>query len=225
MSSELFETRQEDYRQIYADIKLKISDQLPRCSGEMQKTLTREINRKLEDANALIQEMEFEVQKAPPSYRTKMLSNIRTYKRDVEQLSNDLKRLLSAKGGEKRMAFRYSEDDEVERLENTQRTQLMQGTASLTRASDSLARSHQVAAETDEIGNQIIDELGTQRESLLRTKSRLTETDENLSRSRKILNKMARSVLTNKLLLVIIILLELAILGGVLYWKISTKKK
>jgi vesicle transport through interaction with t-SNAREs 1 len=51
----------------------------------------------------------------------------------------------------------------------------MQGTESLYRASDSLARSHQVAVETDQIGNEIIGELDTQRESLLRTRERVSK--------------------------------------------------
>lgn len=62
----------------------------------------------------------------------------------------------------------------VQSFESAQRARLMQGTASLYRASDSLARSHQVAAETDQIGNEIISELDTQRESLLRTRDRVS---------------------------------------------------
>jgi len=49
----------------------------------------------------------------------------------------------------------------------------LQGTASLNRASDSIARSHQVAAETDQVADEIVTELGTQRESLLRTQDRV----------------------------------------------------
>lgn len=222
MSSELFETREEDYRQIYAETKRKLSEQLPKCSGEPQKKLTREISRSLEEARILIREMEDEVQKAPTSFRSQMMTSIRTYKRDLDQLSNDLKRALSKDVS--KVYFGFSEEDEIERMENSQRAQLMQGTSSLQRASDSIARSQLVAAETDMIGNEIVEELGTQRESLLRTRDRLTETDANLSKSRKILHRISRGVLTNKLLLVIIILIELGILGGVLYWKISSKK-
>lgn len=61
-----------------------------------------------------------------------------------------------------------------QRMENSQRAQLMQGTSSLQRASDSIARSQLVAAETDMIGNEIVEELGTQRESLLRTRDRVS---------------------------------------------------
>lgn len=51
---------------------------------------------------------------------------------------------------------------------------LLQGTESLNQASQSIARSHQIAAETDQIGTDIIEELGEQREQLERTKSRVS---------------------------------------------------
>jgi hypothetical protein len=56
----------------------------------------------------------------------------------------------------------------------SQRNKLCQGTQSLNRATDSIARSHQLAAETDEIGVEIIDELGRQRETLVRKVKKTT---------------------------------------------------
>ena len=100
---------------------------------------------------------------------------------------------------------------------------LLQGTDSLNRATQSIERSHRIAAETDQIGSEIIEELGEQRDQLERTKSRLVNTSENLSKSRKILRSMSRKVTTNKLLLSIVILLELAILGGLVYYKFFLK--
>lgn len=47
----------------------------------------------------------------------------------------------------------------------------------------------------------------------------LVNTNENLSKSRKILRSMSRKVITNKLLLSVIIVLELAILVGLVYYK------
>lgn len=51
---------------------------------------------------------------------------------------------------------------------------LLQGTDSLNRASQSIERSHRIAAETDQIGTDIIEELGEQREQLERTRSRVS---------------------------------------------------
>lgn len=56
----------------------------------------------------------------------------------------------------------------------SQRVLLLQGTDSLSRASESIERSQRIAAETDQIGTDIIEELGEQREQLQRTKSRVS---------------------------------------------------
>ncbi|XP_033110217.1 vesicle transport through interaction with t-SNAREs homolog 1B-like, partial [Anneissia japonica] len=90
-----------------------------------------------------------------------------------------------------------------------QRTRLIQGTESLNRASGSLDRTHRIAAETDEIGVGIIEELGGQKDQLLSTRDKLDNMDANLGRSRRILNSMARRVMTNKMILMSIILAEL----------------
>lgn len=66
---------------------------------------------------------------------------------------------------------------------------------------------------------QVLSELESQRESLLRTRQRLEDADEELSQARRILKKMYVNILTNKILLSVIILLELAILGGSIYHK------
>ena len=52
---------------------------------------------------------------------------------------------------------------------------------------------------------------------------RLVETDVELGRSRRILRKMYLNVFTNKIVLILIIVIEICILGGLLYWKFGTK--
>ena len=46
----------------------------------------------------------------------------------------------------------------------------------LSRASESIARSHVVAVETEHIGQDTMDELGQQRETLTRTRDRVSVT-------------------------------------------------
>uniref|UniRef100_A0A668W4G1 t-SNARE coiled-coil homology domain-containing protein n=1 Tax=Oreochromis aureus TaxID=47969 RepID=A0A668W4G1_OREAU len=117
---------------------------------------------------------------------------------------------------------RHGEAEEVTHLQS-QRALLLEGTDALNNASQSIERSQRIAAETEQIGTDIIEELGEQREQLDRTRNRLANTGENLSRSRKILRAMSRRLVTNKLLLGIIILMELAILGAVIYLKFFRK--
>ncbi|CAL1541625.1 unnamed protein product [Lymnaea stagnalis] len=214
MSSEKFESLEEDLNTILDELKTQVQN-LSHSSGEERKSLLRRVERKLEDANIIVQELESEAKLAPMNYRTQLLGRLRHYRNDLDQFARNLKRGNGAgSSGMDNSGF-----DREERLESSNRAKLFQGHQSLQRASDSIARSHQIAAETDQIGVEIIDELGSQRETLLRTKGRLGDTNASLSESRQILKGMARRMMTNKLILAIIILLELACLAGVIYWK------
>ncbi|XP_068951014.1 vesicle transport through interaction with t-SNAREs homolog 1B isoform X2 [Petaurus breviceps papuanus] len=170
-------------------------------------------------------EMEEELRYAPLSFRNPMMTKLRSYHRDLAKLQRDVRStpLIMLPGGDSRYGAYAIENEHMNRL-HSQRVLLLQGTDSLNQATQSIERSHRIATETDQIGSEIIEELGDQRDQLERTKSRLVNTNENLSRSRKILRSMSRKVATNKLLLSTIILLELVILGGLVYYKFFRKK-
>ncbi|XP_076683470.1 vesicle transport through interaction with t-SNAREs homolog 1B-like isoform X2 [Andrena cerasifolii] len=103
--------------------------------------------------------------------------------------------------------------------EEEHRRTLLEGNAVLARSVQSVARSQIAAAENEQIGTEVISELGGQRERLLQAKRRLSQTDEELNKARRILNIMRRGVLMNKFVLILIILLEVAILGIIVYLK------
>lgn len=103
--------------------------------------------------------------------------------------------------------------------EEEHRRTLLEGNAVLDRSVQSVARSQIAAAENEQIGTEVISELGGQRERLLQAKRRLSQTDEELNKARRILNIMRRGVLMNKFVLILIILLEVAILGITVYLK------
>lgn len=103
------------------------------------------------------------------------------------------------------------------------RRMVLEGRQILERTSASLARSNQVAIETENIGTSVIGELGEQRETLLRSQRRLENANDGLSKSNAILNAMQRNVIYNKLILICIILLEIVILAGMLFIKFAKK--
>ncbi|KAG9465056.1 hypothetical protein GDO78_019008 [Eleutherodactylus coqui] len=162
--------------------------------------------------------MEEELKVAPRSFQNQMMNKMHTYRKVLTELQREAKNTNVGFALDDRKGF-YSEENEQRAALNPQRSLLLQGHQSLSRTTDSIARSHCIAAETDAIGQNIVEELGGQREQLERTKDRLISTGENLSKSRKILAAMSRKIVTNKLLLSIIIVLEIAILGGVVYFK------
>ncbi|XP_073814229.1 vesicle transport through interaction with t-SNAREs 1b [Musca autumnalis] len=109
-------------------------------------------------------------------------------------------------------------------MQNNQQEQLMRNTYDvIQRTGDSLQRSNQIAYETEQIGTEVLSELGEQRESLLRSSRRLENTDDNLSQSRKIIRKLQREVLYNKIILILVIIMEIAILIGLVVIKFIRK--
>ncbi|XP_064602481.1 vesicle transport through interaction with t-SNAREs homolog 1B-like [Liolophura sinensis] len=214
MSSERFETLADDLTSLLDELRNKVDLRIPNYSGEERKNAIRQAERTLEQANFLLQDMEEQAKLAPISYRTQMLGKVRNHRRALEDISKSLKRGQTGTFGADNHGF-----DRDDRIAASQRSRLMQGTESLNRTSESIARSHRVAAETDQIGVEIIEELGQQRESLVRTKDRLHGTDSNLRKSRKILRSMVRRVMSDKMILIMIILVQLGCLGGVIYWK------
>ena len=106
-----------------------------------------------------------------------------------------------------------------------QRRVLMESRAAIERSNQSVVKSQAIAIESEQIGTEVMSELGTQRETLMRAKSRLTQTDQELDKSRKIINTMRKRVLTNKFVLILIIILEVVILGCTVYIKFFQKSK
>ncbi|XP_026194653.1 vesicle transport through interaction with t-SNAREs homolog 1B [Anabas testudineus] len=227
MSSEEFEKLHEIYRSLYEDIKL-MPERALKCQGEERKRLVRTFDERHGEAEEVLQGMEEELRVAPSSYRNAMSTKLRLYRRDLGKLQRDMKNPVLGLGSsfqpsEGSLHGIYSSQNKQSTHLQSQRTLLLQGTESLNNASQSIERSQRIAAETEQIGTDIITELGEQREQLDRTRNRLVNTGENLSKSRKVLRAMSRRLMTNKLLLGIIILMELAILGAVIYLKFFRK--
>ncbi|XP_043771508.1 vesicle transport through interaction with t-SNAREs homolog 1B-like [Cervus elaphus] len=207
-SSEHFEKLHEIFRGLHEDLRGVPERLLGTAGTEEKKKLIRDFDEKQQEANETLAEMEEELRYAPLSFRNPMMSKLRTYRKDLAKLHREVRStpLTATPGarGDTKYGTYTVENEHMNRLQS-QRTLLLQGTDSLNRATQSI--EHQ-------IGSEIIEELGEQHDQLERTKSRLVNTSENLSKSRKILRSMSRKVTTNKLLLSIVILLELAILGG-----------
>uniref|UniRef100_A0A8C4VCY7 Vesicle transport through interaction with t-SNAREs homolog 1B n=1 Tax=Falco tinnunculus TaxID=100819 RepID=A0A8C4VCY7_FALTI len=194
-SSEHLERLHEIFRGLHGELRSVPERLRGSAAGEEKKKLIREYDEKQREANETLREMEEELKYAPLTFRNQMMSKIRAYRRDLsifqrEMRSTDLGLGPGSQGDIKYGIF-STENEQSTNLQS-QRVLLLQGTDSLNRASQSIERSHRIAAETDQIGTDIIEELGEQREQLERTKSRLVNTSENLSKSRKILRSMSR---------------------------------
>ncbi|KAK4022078.1 hypothetical protein OUZ56_007565 [Daphnia magna] len=224
MSSEKFETLDEDVQGLFEVLQRKCTGRLEQCFGEEKKQIIADVERGIDEARQAIFEMEAEARAAPGSFRTEMMGRVRKHQDTASKLALLIKSskqaemsLASSRGA---MFENHSVGYNQNRgIDNALQATVRQGTAVLERTSQSLHRTTQVALESEEIGTGVIQELSQQREVLVRTRDRLTVTDAELGRSRRILRSMSRVALTNKLVLICIILLEICILAGLVYYK------
>lgn len=82
-------------------------------------------------------------------------------------------------------------------------------------------RAEVICRESEAIATETVGELATQRESLGRTRERVLEANAGLETTNKNLKYIHFKIVTNKILLCSIILMELIIIGLQLYLKFS----
>ncbi|CAD7671922.1 unnamed protein product [Nyctereutes procyonoides] len=197
--SEHFEKLHEIFRRLHEDLQGVAERLLGMAGTEEKKKLIRDFDEKQQEANETLAEMEEELRYAPLSFRNSMMSKLRTYQKDLAKLHRVVRStpLTATPGGRGDMKYgSYAvENEHMNRLQS-QRALLLQGTDSLNWATQSIERSHRIATETDHIDSEIIEELGEQCDH----------------KSRKILPVTFH-----------IILLELAILGGLVYYRFFHK--
>jgi len=171
MSSEKFEFAQDEVEtqleRLSSNLRL-----LETSQGEARKRNLQVCEKCVEDGEKLLEEMDGEARTAPLQFRAEMLAAVRGLRSRLGILQSSYRslkfssRLTAGEGSRGRAAT-----DGV-------REKVINGVQSLERTGESIYRSQQVAIETEQVGVGIIDDLGTQRESLerqLRARNRQDE--------------------------------------------------
>ena len=150
-----------------------------------------------------------------------MLSKVRRYRESVSKIQSDIRKrqMEISKDRFSSGARRLDDEEEGESTEEMLRQQVLRGANVLSKTSDSIQRSTQIAHETEEVGEAIMGDLTVQREVLERARTMLSETDAELSRSRRILKRMSRGTIYNKVALLLIIIVQICIIGALVYYK------
>ncbi|XP_018582819.1 vesicle transport through interaction with t-SNAREs homolog 1B [Scleropages formosus] len=223
MPQEEFEKLHEMFQSLHEEMK-RMLQRAPLCYGEEKKRLMKDFSGRYREAEEMLREMDEALLDVPAAFRNPMSSKLRCYRRDIIKLQRDMKSydLSSGFSGWLKEGQHGAYTSHRTQLQS-QRVLLLLGTESLHHATQSIKRSQHIAAESEHIGSDIVEELGEQREQLDRTRDRLIQTGEDLSRSRRIMRSISRRVMTNKMLLSLIILMEIGILGAVVYLKFFHK--
>ncbi|KAM7170402.1 vesicle transport through interaction with t-SNAREs homolog 1A isoform 2-T3 [Macrochelys suwanniensis] len=147
MSSD-FEGYEQDFAVLTAEITGRIG-KVPKLLGDEKKQMVANVEKQLEEARELLEQMELEVREIPPQSRGMCSSRMRSYKQEMGKLEADFKRSRIAYSDEVRNELLGDDGNSSE----NQRAHLLDNTERLERSSRRLEAGYQIAVETDWTGN------------------------------------------------------------------------
>eukprot|EP01084_Bolivina_argentea_P252636 424084_1 len=103
--------------------------------------------------------------------------------------------------------------------EREERQNLLRGNEIIDSTQDALDQSKQIVAETEILAIDTSDQVNAQGVQLENVLANVNDINEISARARRIMLGMARRLMTDRIIQIIIIFLELGIIGGLLYWK------
>ncbi|XP_030195913.1 vesicle transport through interaction with t-SNAREs homolog 1A isoform X1 [Gadus morhua] len=205
MSSD-FEAYEQDFGTLTAEITNKVG-RIPKLSGEEKTQLVLNVDKQLEEVRELMEQMDLEVREIPVQSRAMFNSRLKSYKQELEKLEKDFKRSRIAYSDEVRNELlgddAGSSENQLIKLRE-ERAHLLDNTEKLERSSRRLEAGYQIAVETEQIGQEMLSNLNTDREKIQRARERLRETDANLGKSSRILTGMLRRIIQNRFLVFIL---------------------
>ncbi|XP_077359405.1 vesicle transport through interaction with t-SNAREs homolog 1A isoform X1 [Vanacampus margaritifer] len=205
MSSD-FEAYEQDFGTATAEITNKIG-RIPKLGGEEKTQLVLNVDKQLEEVRELLEQMDLEVREIPVQSRAMYNSRLKSYKQEVEKLEKDFKRSRIAYSDEVRNELlgddASSSESQLIKLRE-ERAHLLDNTERLERSSRRLEAGYQIAVETEQVGQEILSNLHTDREKIQRARERLRETDANLGKSSRILTGMLRRIIQNRVLVFVL---------------------
>ncbi|KAM1081053.1 hypothetical protein EV1_015485 [Malus domestica] len=220
--SEVFEGYERQYCELSANLSSKCTAATAVDGGEKKKQIIAEVKAGFEDADTLLRKMDLEARSLQPSVKAALLAKLRGYKADLNNLKSQLKRMASP-------VVNFAARDEL--LEpgsadslttsNDQRGRLLMTTDRLNQSTDRIKESRRAMLETEELGVSILQDLHQQRQSLLHAHNTLRGADESISKSKKVLTAMTRSMNRNKWIVGSIIGVFAVAILFILYLKIT----
>ncbi|KAK2172739.1 hypothetical protein NP493_934g00000 [Ridgeia piscesae] len=210
----------ESYEQQYSNLTAEIvshTGKIPNLSGSDKSTEVSHVERLLDETHELLEQMELEVRGLPPADRQKYQTRLKSYQAELATLEKELKKA--------RIAFSDTVHSREELLgmeeghqSEDQRARLLDNSERLERVGKKIDHGYRTCIETEQIGEEILGNLHSQRETIQRSRNRLRDTNEALGQSSRVLSGMMRRMIQNRIFLVALSVALVIIIGVALYF-------
>ncbi|GAA5976080.1 hypothetical protein JCM10908_005380 [Rhodotorula pacifica] len=204
MDTSVFAEYETDLQTLLKSIADQLEGDAIRLRGEERRSVFRRIERELEEADEIVEQMAVEAQtadrgKAELQGKLKAHKGTLTrYKGELKTLStgadrDDLLSLPSAStAGHVALDVEYGTDSPALSQAAAQRSRLLSATDKLADGQRRLEESHRVALQTEDVGSTILRDLRGQRDVLEHTRDTLYDADGSIDRASGVLRKMVR---------------------------------
>ncbi|GAA6003186.1 v-SNARE domain-containing protein [Rhodotorula paludigena] len=232
MDSSVFAEYETDLVQLLKGVEDKLKGEAVTLRGDERKSLFRRIERELEEADEIIEQMELEAQTADVD-KAELQGKLRTHKATLARHKQDLKSLaagadrddLLSVGGASRADHTAIEmgraDSPSFSQAQAQRSQLLSASDKLADGQRRLEESQRLALETEDVGAGILRDLRGQRDVLEHTRDTLYEADGSIDRASGTLRKMVRRAYQQRAvtyaIIALLVLLILYVLASKLF--------
>lgn len=214
----LMDSFEQQFASLTADITTK-TGRIPNLTKGDKKVLVNQVEKHLEEAQELMEQMDLEVKSMPPNDRPKYQNRMKSYHAEFNRLNKELKHAKIAFSDDV-----YSREElfgeDISSFED-QKIQLLDNTERLERSSRKLHSGYKIAIETEQIGAEILNDLHSQRETIQKATEKLRETDNDLYKSSRILSGMIRRIIQNRLILFVVGSIMLCVIVTAIYFIIK----
>jgi len=218
---DVFERTEQNFQHLCNTITRRIK-QLPNFPAERKKVAVREAEQDIDEATQYISEMDRLAQNHPQ--RVKLIQKVKQYQQDLQRFRREVQMAATQSSNSLNNNPFSSAQEDYDTQYGNQRQHLLAGQNKLDSTSDRLLRSHQLSAQNEEIGQNILMDLGRQGQQIRGMNNTLHETDDHVKSARKIMSGIARRLATNKIILTFIILLLMGIIALIICLKWLRKK-
>lgn len=161
-----------------------------------------------------------------PTVKNPLLAKLRDYKAELQRLKRESQvaaKAASSAADRSQLLAGAELDDFGAPTSSSQRERMLQATERLDRTGERIRDGKRSLLETEELGVSILQDLHRQRETIISARDHIHGADDNIGRSRRILAAMGRRAMANKVMMYGIILMLVAAICIIAYFKLIKK--
>lgn len=178
-----------EYESDYTRLRVEIDDEIARGRGSVFP-----VEKWSSKVEATLRQMDMEVRSIAPDERAAVEARLRQYRAEVKDRRQGIAELKAA-----------TEDAWNIGQSGKDRERLINTNDHLERSSNRLEKAQVEALEIERLGQDIMGDLHQQREVVLRVRGNVGQLGENTSMARRILDRMSRRAMVNRLLTSVVV--------------------